>query len=182
MKLLAQLSLCLLDFLIGWTWLLLGKHQHLEGKIGDPLLAEAQLLVELTKLHDGLHNTGVVEVIFVEDIVDGFLSHGVERLLHETWQTEFELHQVAQKHHEILGEGLELDEINIDILQLVTLLANALVNLLEEIVIGIIDTLHHLLDMRLLAQAQLVVLGRNAECSLEGTKVGQHCQIGDAQL
>jgi two-component system KDP operon response regulator KdpE len=39
-------------------------------------------------------DAGVVEVIFVEDIVDGFLSHGVERLLHETWQTEFELHQV----------------------------------------------------------------------------------------
>ena len=50
--LLSHLLLCLFHLFIGWTWLLLGKHQHLEGEIGDPLLAEAQLLVELTKLHE----------------------------------------------------------------------------------------------------------------------------------
>ena len=162
--------LCLFHLFIGWTWLLLCQHQYLEGEIGNPLLAELQTGVEVAQANHGLQYAGIREIVLVEDVVHGLCSELIEGLLHEAWQTELELHQVAHEHHQILGEVLELDEIGIDILELLAVLADAGINLLEKVIVGIIEVLHHLLDLSLFTDAQTVVDGRNMEAGLEDTR------------
>ena len=143
------------------------------------MLTELQTGVEVAQAYHGLEHAGIREIVLVEDIVHSLCSELIEGLLHKVGQTKLELHQVAHAHHQILGEVLELDEIGIDILEFLAVLADAGINLLEKVIVGIIDVLHHLLDLCLLANAQTVVDGRNMEAGLEDTEVWKHSQIGD---
>ena len=127
--LLSHLLLRLFHLFVGWTWFFLSQHHHLESEVCNPLLTELEVAVELSERYHGLQGTGIREVVLIEDIVHGLSSHLIQGVLHEARQTELELHQVADEHHEILAEGLELLEINIHILQLLAVLADAGINL-----------------------------------------------------
>ena len=137
------------------------------------------MAVELTESHHGLQGTGIREIVLVEDIIHGLCCHLIQGVLHEARQTELELHQVADEHHQVLAEALELLQINIHILQFLAVLANAGIDFLKPALVGAIDIAHHLSDVRLFADAKTVVDGWHMETGLEDTQLWQHGQIGD---
>ena len=104
------------SILILFPRLFLGKHDDAIDKVGDPLLGEAKTTVVFTHRNNGLEHICLFKVVLVKDIVDGLLCHRIERLLHEPRQTEFELHEIAREHHDILCETLELQKISLCIL------------------------------------------------------------------
>ena len=112
--------------------LLLSEHHHAIDEVCHPLLGETKATVVLTDGDNGLEHVRLLEVVLVKDVVDGLLSHRVESLLHKARQTELELHQVARQHHDVLREALELQEIGLCVLYLLTTTMKALVDLLEK--------------------------------------------------
>ena len=108
---------------MGGLWFLLGKHHYLEDKVGNPLLRETKTAVILAYSYHAFKNGWISKVVFIKDVVHGFFGHCVDGLLHETWQTELEIHQVACKHHNLLSKALELQEVCLGILNLLAAFA-----------------------------------------------------------
>ena len=111
-----------------------GQHNDLEDEVGDPFFAESQSFVILPNGDNGFENAGVGEVVLREDVCHGFLGHVVDGFFEERGQAEFEFHEVTHEHHDVLREVLELYEIDLHVLQLMTIAANALVDFFKEAV------------------------------------------------
>ena len=161
---------------------LFGEEDDFVDEVGDPGLGEAEALGVLTDSDDGLHDTGVGVVVFVEDVVDGLLGHGVEHLLHEAWEAEFELHQVACEHHEFLCEALELEEVGLCVLYLLAAFAEAGVDLFEEIVVHAVHLFEHVFAAAAFAYAEFVVDSGHFEGGLEDAEVGEGSEACDAEV
>ena len=138
--------------------LFLGEHHHLIEETGNPVLGEAEAFVELSDREHGLYHIGLRIVIFRKDVVHGLFGHRADGALENARHTEFELHQVAREHHQVVGKGLELNKISLHILHLTTVLADALVDFRKEHIVSLIDILEHLLALNLLAHAQFDVV------------------------
>lgn len=158
---------------------LFGKHENLVDEVSNPLARETKMLVVIA---DGKHcfdHTWIAVVVFVEHVVHHLFGHGVEGLLKERGQAEFELHQVAGKHHDVLGETLELNKVGLYVLYFPTVLAYALVYFLEKGFVCSVDLLHHFAATALLANPKFVVECRHMKCGLEGAQIRQHGKIGN---
>ena len=147
--------------------LFLGQHHNGIHKVCDPALGKAQAARILTHGNHGLHYPRLSEVILIIYAVDRFLRHLIKSFLEKARKAELELHQVTHEHHEVLGESLELHKVNLHVLELMATAADALVNLLEEVIAHGIHILKHLLASCLLANTQAVVYRRDMERGLE---------------
>ena len=159
-----------------------GQHNDLEDEVGDPFFAESQSFVILPNGDNGFENAGVGEVVLRENVCHGFLGHVVDGFFEERGQAEFEFHEVTHEHHDVLREVLELYEIDLHVLQLMTIAANALVDFFKEAVVGFIQFFEHFAAVCFFAHAQFVVLCGHSEGGFKHAQIGQHGQIGDAEL
>lgn len=68
-------------FVVLASWFFFCEHHHLVGKVGYPLLREAQPLVVLSDREYSLNHSGILIVILVEYIADSFFCHSIESFL-----------------------------------------------------------------------------------------------------
>ena len=139
-------------------------------------------MVILADCHDSLKSSGVGVVVLGEDFAHCLLRHLVERVLEERGKAELKLHEVAHKHHQILCESLELHKVSLNVLHLAAVLADALIDFLEEQIVRAVYLLEHLTASCLLSHSELVVDGRNVERGLEHAEVRQSGKVCDTHI
>jgi len=161
---------------------LFGEHDDTIDKVGGPLFGEIQTFVVFTHSQNSFDDAGILIVVLRVDVVNGLLSHAIERFFKEAWHAELELHEVARKHHQVLHIGLELQQIGLHVLDLSAAARDALVYFLEELIIHFVHTLQHVLAPGLLANAQPALLRGDLQRHLEGAQVGKGGQVGDVQV
>ena len=112
----------------------------------------------------------------------GLFGHATEQFLENTRHTEFPLHQIADKHHQVLAETLEHEQVCLHIVDVSYILLDGVVDFLEESVWKIIDFNQHFLAFRLFSDTQLVVLGWNLQSALEHGHVRKEIDVRNADV
>ena len=101
-------------------------------------------MLVFTDSYTSLMNTIVFPRCFVHNVVNGFFSHGTEHLLQNHWHTEFPLHQVSDKHHQVLTESLEHEQVCLYIVDVLDIFLDGCIDFLKERIWQAIDIGQHL--------------------------------------
>ena len=81
-----------------------------------------------------LVNAVVFPIGLVHDVVNGLFSHASEQFLEKTRHAEFPLHQITDKHHQVLAKALEHEKIGLDVVDVSNVFLDGIVDFLEEAV------------------------------------------------
>ena len=100
----------------------------------------------------------------------------------ETGQSHLPLHQVTHQHHQVLAKALELNEVALGVLDLVTMLFDAAVDFSEERVADFVDALYKLAAMFLFGNAEFVIDGSDVVGLLEDSQVRKSAKIIYAKM
>ena len=81
-----------------------------------------------------LVNAVVFPIGLVHDVVNGLFSHASEQFLEKARHAEFPLHQITDKHHQVLAKALEHEKIGLDVVDISDVFLDGTVDFLEEAV------------------------------------------------
>ena len=78
-------------------------------------------MLVLTDSHTSLVYAFVLPTWLGQNVVYSLFGHAAEQLLECARQAELPLHQVADKHHQVLAEALEHEEVSLHVVDVLCL-------------------------------------------------------------
>ena len=128
----ASAFLILLFHLFLWFRFLLGQEYDVVYILVDPCFRVTQSLLVSADSYTSLVYTFVLPAHLGQDVVNGLFSHTTEELLEYARHTELPLHQVADKHHQVLAEALEHEQVSLNIVHVSYVLLDGCIDFLEK--------------------------------------------------
>ena len=101
----------------------------------------------LADSYTSLVYTFILPAHLCQDVVNGLFSHTAKELLEYARHTELPLHQVTDKHHQVLAEALEHEQVSLDIVHISYVLLDGSIDFLEESIRQALDFNQHLLAL-----------------------------------